>query len=181
MTEQPLPPGDPATGSGLPEPLGHPSAQPADGSADARIVAVGGVAGVSPPGDAVVLRGVAQSFFARYAGTTLRTYRSKLLAYAAATVLEAGSDTTASMLQTILLLMLANPECIQNAREELDRVVGPDRLPTFDDFDQLPYVVACIKEAMRRRPIIPLGVYLAYRWLIQYNLRGNNRHGTFGG
>lgn len=46
---------------------------------------VGGPVAPADPGapDAVVLRGVAESFFARYAGTTLRTYRSKLLAYAA--------------------------------------------------------------------------------------------------
>ncbi len=33
--------------------------------------------------DALLLRGIAEGFFARYAGTTLRTYRSKLRGYAA--------------------------------------------------------------------------------------------------
>ncbi|GJG89174.1 hypothetical protein tb265_43550 [Gemmatimonadetes bacterium T265] len=47
----------------------------ADGLVDGGLVVAAG--------DAVVLRGIAESFFARYAGTTLRTYRSKLLAYAA--------------------------------------------------------------------------------------------------
>jgi cytochrome P450 len=78
--------------------------------------------------------------------------RDKLLAYAAATVLEAGSDTTASTMQSFLLFMISHPTCAQKVREEIDRVVGPDRMPTFEDEPNLPYLVACIKETLRRRP-----------------------------
>jgi hypothetical protein len=35
-------------------------------------------------------------------------------------------------------------------QEELDNVVGRDRLPTFDDEPFLPYLVAFIKEVTRR-------------------------------
>jgi hypothetical protein len=35
-------------------------------------------------------------------------------------------------------------------QEELDSVVGRDRLPTFDDEQSLPYLVAFIKEVTRR-------------------------------
>ena len=83
--------------------------------------------------------------------------RDKLLTYTAATVLEAGSDTTASTIQTFVLLMLSNPECLKTAQQEMDHAVGPDRMPTFDDESNLPYLIACIKETVRRRPIGPLG------------------------
>ena len=78
--------------------------------------------------------------------------RDKFLAYTAGSMLEAGSDTTASSLQIFLLYMLANPRCLKLAQHEIDDVVGSDRMPTWDDEEKLPYVVACIKESMRIRP-----------------------------
>lgn len=85
--------------------------------------------------------------------------RDKLLTYTAATVLEAGSDTTAGALQAFVLFMVGHPHVLKKAREEIDAAVGPDRLPTFEDEPNLPYFVACVKETMRRRPISPSGVY----------------------
>jgi cytochrome P450 len=41
---------------------------------------------------------------------------------------------------------------------ELDRVVGRDRTPTLDDFPDLPYIQAVIKECHRWRPIAPMAV-----------------------
>lgn len=35
------------------------------------------------------------------------------------------------------------------AQEELDAIVGPDRMPTMDDFMKLPYVRATVKETLR--------------------------------
>lgn len=49
-------------------------------------------------------------------------------------------------------MMLAHPEVLQKVRAEVDRVVGSDRMPTFEDEPNLPYLVACIKETLRRRP-----------------------------
>jgi cytochrome P450 len=42
-------------------------------------------------------------------------------------------------------------------REEVYRVVGTDRLPSFDDRGQLPYINAAIKEVYRWSPNSPLG------------------------
>jgi hypothetical protein len=39
-----------------------------------------------------------------------------------------------------------NPEAMRKVHEELDRVVGRDRLPNADDEVNLPYVRAMIKE-----------------------------------
>ncbi|KAJ3556830.1 hypothetical protein NM688_g1807 [Phlebia brevispora] len=80
--------------------------------------------------------------------------KDELLAYTAATILEAGSDTTATALQAFVLFMLRTPRVLKKAKEEIDTVIGPDRLPTSDDEARLPYLVACIKETLRRHPVI---------------------------
>ena len=45
--------------------------------------------------------------------------------------------------------MLMHPDVQKRAQEELDRVVGTDRLPTLDDRENLPFVNAVIMEVMR--------------------------------
>lgn len=47
----------------------------------------------------------------------------------------------------------------KRAREELDRVVGTDRLPTFTDRPQLPYINALMKETLRWQTVGPVGEY----------------------
>jgi cytochrome P450 len=54
--------------------------------------------------------------------------------------------------------MIAFPEVQRQAQAEIDAVVGRDRLPTFDDAPRLPYVGAIIKEVLRWRTSVPLGV-----------------------
>ncbi|KAJ2994252.1 hypothetical protein NUW54_g7584 [Trametes sanguinea] len=39
-----------------------------------------------------------------------------------------------------------------------DAVIGPNRLPTFEDRDSLPYITAIAKEAMRWQSVVPLGI-----------------------
>ena len=38
-----------------------------------------------------------------------------------------------------LLQMMDHPEVIEKAQQEIDAVVGTDRLPTFEDRASLPY------------------------------------------
>ena len=54
--------------------------------------------------------------------------------------------------------MSLHPEVQRKAQEELDRVVGPGRLPDFDDYDNLIYVRAIYLECMRWVPVTPMGV-----------------------
>ena len=54
--------------------------------------------------------------------------------------------------------MLLYPEVQAKAQEELDRVVGPHRLPDFSDLPDLPYIHAVCKEVLRWQPAAPLGV-----------------------
>ena len=83
--------------------------------------------------------------------------QDKFLAFGAGTALEAGSDTTAMGICTFILYMLNHPEVLKKAQEEVDSVVGADRMPDWDDEPHLPYIVACIKEMLRHRPAAPLG------------------------
>ncbi len=54
--------------------------------------------------------------------------------------------------------MAMYPDVQKRAQEEIDRVVGTGRMPTFEDREQLPYVDAILKEALRWQPPVPLGV-----------------------
>jgi cytochrome P450 len=52
-------------------------------------------------------------------------------------------------LMSFILAVLAHPEVQKKAQEEIDSVVGPDRLPDFSDKENLPYVNAVLKEVLR--------------------------------
>jgi cytochrome P450 len=58
----------------------------------------------------------------------------------------------------LALAMVVFPEVQCRAQAELDAVVGRERLPTFTDAPRLPYVRAVIKEVLRWRPALPLGL-----------------------
>lgn len=54
--------------------------------------------------------------------------------------------------------MVLYPEVLKRAQEEIDAVVGRERMPTFEDQSSLPYIDAIVKEALRWRPGAPLGL-----------------------
>ena len=113
-------------------------------------------------------------------------FTDSLAAYTSGSLLEAGSDTTAAELigckcipqitksvltPTVVQAMLLFPNVAKTAQEELDRVCGP-RLPTLDDWPNLPYINGCIKETLRWMPTAILGMahaairddeYMGYR------------------
>lgn len=60
-------------------------------------------------------------------------------------------------MMNFVLAMLLFPEAKRKAQAELDAVVGRDRLPTFEDRKNLPYIRAMVKEVLRWRPVGPLG------------------------
>lgn len=76
----------------------------------------------------------------------------------AATAYAASVETTAASLLTFTLAMMNNPKVQERAQAEIDNVVGPDRLPNFDDLPALPYVGALIREVKRWNPVTPLAV-----------------------
>lgn len=70
-----------------------------------------------------------------------------------------GADTIVATVLSYILAVVRNPVYQRRAQEELDRVVGPDRLPDFADREALPYIEAIIRETYRKYPIGPLGKY----------------------
>jgi cytochrome P450 len=57
-------------------------------------------------------------------------------------MIEAGSETTSQTLNNTLVGLLQNPDAVKACHEELDRVIGDDRTPTFDDEEKLPLIRA---------------------------------------
>ncbi|KAI0742416.1 cytochrome P450 [Daedaleopsis nitida] len=68
----------------------------------------------------------------------------------------AGLETTFSTLLTFVLAMVRNPDALRKAQDEIDRVVGRDRLPDFADRGSLPYINAVLEEVYRWNPGLPL-------------------------
>ncbi len=52
--------------------------------------------------------------------------------------------------------MQLHPDVQRKGQAELDAVVGSDRLPTFADRPNLPYVNAMVKEVLRWNAVVPL-------------------------
>ncbi|KAI0753687.1 cytochrome P450 [Fomes fomentarius] len=69
-----------------------------------------------------------------------------------------GTETTHGSLASFVLAMVRNPGVLRKAQEELDRVVGPDRLPDFGDRESLPYLNAVLEELYRWNPTLPLAI-----------------------
>ncbi|KIJ62827.1 hypothetical protein HYDPIDRAFT_29977 [Hydnomerulius pinastri MD-312] len=76
----------------------------------------------------------------------------------AATVFLGGAETTDSTLLVFLLAMILNPDVQAKAQEEIDRVVGTQRLPNFEDRPDLPYVEGVYLETLRWRPVVPMAL-----------------------
>ncbi len=53
--------------------------------------------------------------------------------------------------------MCAFPEVQKKAQQDIDSVVGDGRLPNWEDEAQLPYIRACVDEALRWRTVTILG------------------------
>ncbi|KAI0256926.1 cytochrome P450 [Lactifluus subvellereus] len=74
------------------------------------------------------------------------------------TLYSAGAETIATTLSWWGLAMIAHPEFQKHAQAELDEVVGRSRAPTFSDASNLPYIQAIVRETLRWRPAVALGV-----------------------
>ncbi|KAI5118126.1 hypothetical protein M0805_008034 [Coniferiporia weirii] len=79
------------------------------------------------------------------------------LAYSVSSPFGAGIETTAGTLSTFILAMLHFPDVMKKAQAELDSVLDASRMPEFDDYENLPYIVAIVNETLRWRPVAVLG------------------------
>ncbi|KAI0770765.1 cytochrome P450 [Irpex lacteus] len=106
--------------------------------------------------DCIVLNLMAK--IAQQPDDMLRNVEEMHAKYATGIIYSAAAETTVSLLQSFFCAMAMNPSIQKMAREELDLVVGPERLPTHDDQASLPYVYAVLLESLRWFPVAPLGV-----------------------
>ncbi|KXN80997.1 Cytochrome P450 1A2 [Leucoagaricus sp. SymC.cos] len=65
-----------------------------------------------------------------------------------------GIGSITPILQSFINVIANQPEAQERAGEELDRIVGRNRLPTVKDEKNLPYVVSIIKYTINRDPHI---------------------------
>ncbi|SJK97106.1 uncharacterized protein ARMOST_00356 [Armillaria ostoyae] len=82
----------------------------------------------------------------------------QLIKKASALMYATGADTILASVLNFFLGMLHAPDVQKKAQEELSRVVGNDRLPTFADRASLPYIECIVKETLRWEQVTPLGV-----------------------
>jgi 5-O-(4-coumaroyl)-D-quinate 3'-monooxygenase len=71
-------------------------------------------------------------------------------------MITAGMDTTAITVEWTMAELIKNPRVQQKAQEELDRVIGFERVLTESDFSNLPYLQSVAKEGLRLHPPTPL-------------------------
>ncbi|KAJ3558414.1 hypothetical protein NM688_g942 [Phlebia brevispora] len=69
-----------------------------------------------------------------------------------------GAETTGGTLFVFLLAMVLFPDVLKRAQAEVDAVVSRERMPSFEDQRNLPYIEAMVKEVLRWFPGVPLGL-----------------------
>ncbi|KAJ4465512.1 cytochrome P450 [Lentinula edodes] len=94
----------------------------------------------------------------------------EMIMQTAGTLYEGGADTGNTALRSFILAMMCFPDAQQHAQEELDCVIGEERLPDYGDLDMgvglgtdlehvsLPYVCALVMECFRWQTVAPLAI-----------------------
>ncbi|KAI4325958.1 hypothetical protein MLD38_031316 [Melastoma candidum] len=73
-------------------------------------------------------------------------------------IMIAAIDNPSNVAEWTMAEMINQPELLRKAVEELDRVVGKERLVQESDIPHLNYIKACAREAFRLHPIAPFNV-----------------------
>ncbi|KAJ7584337.1 cytochrome P450 [Mycena floridula] len=98
------------------------------------------------------------SFTSRWLEKGLSAEDEDVLKHASGSMFGGGGETTAVVVHMYFLAMARYPEIQEKVQAEMDAVVGRDRLPSFEDRAQLPYLEALSKEVMRHHPAVPSGL-----------------------
>ena len=110
--------------------------------------------GNAPPGQEEVIRGTGSGLLAAGSDTVRASQSSVPFGPKA----HHGILQTVTALHMFFLAMVLFPEAQRKAQEELDEVVGLNRLPEYKDSESLPYINAVCKEVLRWHPISPSGI-----------------------
>ncbi|KAK1578631.1 hypothetical protein Q3G72_031862 [Acer saccharum] len=68
----------------------------------------------------------------------------------------AGTDTSSAAMQWAMGELINHPTAFMKLRDEINTVVGPNRLVKESDIQNLPYLRAVIRETLRLHPSAPL-------------------------
>ena len=89
---------------------------------------------------------------------TMNTITEEHILMSMADFFAAGAETSTSTLLWIFLFINNHPEVQKKLHQEIDEVVGRKRRPCLRDKKNMPYLEATIAEALRLRPVAPLGI-----------------------
>ena len=70
------------------------------------------------------------------------------------TFLIAGHETTSGLLSFLFYYLIKNPEAYRKAQAEVDSVIGTESIQVHH-VNELPYITACLREALRLQPTAP--------------------------
>ncbi|KAH9913275.1 cytochrome P450 [Fomitopsis serialis] len=79
----------------------------------------------------------------------------EIIMFTATQLYTADHKQSTSTLSSFFLMMMMHPDIQRRAQQEIDEVIGNERLPEYADRPQLPYVEALLKELLRCCPPIP--------------------------
>ncbi|CAN6463036.1 unnamed protein product [Victoria cruziana] len=71
-------------------------------------------------------------------------------------IIAGGTESSSLNMEWAMSEMLRRPEVMMKATEELDGVVGKDRMVEEEDLANLPYLEAIVKETFRLHPAAPI-------------------------
>ncbi|CAE7145026.1 unnamed protein product [Rhizoctonia solani] len=91
-------------------------------------------------------------------GANITDTDMELIKWTAASLFTGGSTTTVGLIWSFILMVSLHPETAKLAREEIDVVVGRERVPELKDREKMPYMEALLQEVMRLCPVVPLGL-----------------------
>src|SRR5882757_748924 len=89
-----------------------------------------------------------------------------------------GLAETVGTILVFLLAMVLHPEVQAKVQADIDRVIGKDRLPDFNDRPALPYVEAVLRETLRWHPVAPMGLYILSQFQLNPTVLSGIPHAT---
>ncbi|XP_056410278.1 vitamin D 25-hydroxylase [Hyla sarda] len=89
------------------------------------------------------------------------TYSTENLIFSVGELIIAGTETTTNALRWAVLFMALYPNIQVQVQKEIDQVIGPNRLPAYEERASTPYTEAVLHEILRFCNIAPLGIFHA--------------------